>query len=169
MTSPRTIRTLVVVDAVLVTVLVVLAAAWLTSGRSPGGTQAAASPSASATPTAQASPPDAFRLPSGNIACTVASEGVTCTIADFTYAPPAVPGCTGTTGHVITLGPDGVAFPCEDGPAPTAAGDDVRTLEYGSQSRVDGWTCRSATDGVTCTGQDGTGFRLARASWDEVP
>ena len=168
--SPRWIRTMVVVDVVLVAVLVVLAVVQLSSGRAPDAdSSAGATSTASATPTAPAVAQDAFRLPSGNIACTMSSDGVTCTIADYTYAAPTVAGCTGTTGHVLTLGPDGVAFVCEDGPAPTAAGDDVRTLEYGSESRVDGWTCSSGTDGVTCTAADGTGFRLARATWTELP
>lgn len=169
MPSQRTIRTLVVVDAVLVTVFLVLLVVTLAS-RPGGDPEAGATSTPTATETGSTSAAaDAFRLPSGNIACTMSGDGVTCTIADYTYAPPPVEGCAGTTGHVLTLGPDGVAFVCEEGDAPTAAGDDVRTLEYGSETRVDGYTCRSGTDGVTCTDADGTGFRLARASWTELP
>ena len=30
-------------------------------------------------------------------------DGVTCTIASYTYAPPVVAGCTEVTGHVLVL------------------------------------------------------------------
>ncbi|WP_273651616.1 hypothetical protein [Cellulomonas fimi] len=168
MTSPRTIRTLMIVDAVLVVAFLVLLVVTLAT-RPDGEPGAGATSSPTPTATATSEPADEFRLPSGNIACAVSSDGVTCTIARYTYAAPEVAGCTGRTGHVLTLGPDGVAFACEEGPAPTAAGSDVRTLEYGSQTRVDDYTCKSGTDGVTCTDADGVGFRLARASWTELP
>ena len=122
MSSPRTIRTLMIVDAVLVVVFLVLLVVTLATR--PGGEPGAASTATAPTPTATSGtvPADAFRLPSGNIACEMSGEGVTCTIADYTYAAPEVEGCTGPTGHVLTLGPDGVAFACEEDPAPTAAG-----------------------------------------------
>ncbi|NKY39386.1 hypothetical protein [Cellulomonas septica] len=168
MTSQRTIRTLVIVDAVLVVAFLVLLVVTLaTRSGGDGETASTASPTTSAS--ASSAPADEFRLPSGNIACAMSGDGVTCTIASYTYAPPEVPGCTGDTGHVLTLGADGVAFACEEGPAPTVAGSDVRTLEYGSETRVDGYTCKSGTDGVTCTDADGVGFRLARASWTPLP
>ena len=113
--------------------------------------------------------PVAFALPSGNIACTMSVDGVTCTIASYTYAPPVVAGCTEMTGHVLVLNADGVAFDCVSGPPPAVAGDDVPVLEYGLTTSVGDYTCRSATDGVQCTDASGTGFQLARASWSELP
>jgi hypothetical protein len=173
MTETRTIRAMVVADVVLVLTFVVLLVVFATSG-SPGGGDGNAAVSTSPTAGAPTTPgsaagPTAFRLPSGNIACTMSEQGVTCTIASFTYAQPVVAGCTGQTGHVLVLNADGVAFDCETGPAPQAAGDDVATLEYGSSATAGGYTCTSGTDGVTCTDSAGAGFRLARASWTELP
>ncbi|MGY4645923.1 hypothetical protein [Cellulomonas sp. URHB0016] len=174
MTETRTIRAMVVVDVVLVLTFVVMLVAFATSGTSDHRDGDAAVVSApSGTPTGSGSQgtvgPAAFRLPSGNIACVVSEQGVTCTIASYTYAPPVVEGCTAPTGHVLVLDADGVVFQCETGPAPEAAGDDVPTLEYGSSSSAGDYSCTSATDGVTCTNGQGRGFRLARAAWAEVP
>jgi len=175
MTQTRTIRAMVAVDLVLVLTFVVMLVVYATSGPPGGGGARDAAVSTSPTASATSSAPRAtagpatFRLPSGNIACAMSEDDVTCTIASFTYAPPAVDGCTGTTGHVLVLDAGGVAFECETGPAPQAAGDDVPTLEYGSSSSSGDYTCTSGTDGVTCTNGEGVGFRLARASWTELP
>ena len=174
MTSARTTRLFVIVDAVLVLLLLILAIVYLSSGRGDDGSDdATAGASASSTPSSSSSStstePVAFALPSGNIACTMSVDGVTCTIASYTYAPPVVAGCTEVTGHVIVLNADGVAFDCVSGPAPAVAGTDVPVLEYGLTTSVGDYTCRSATDGVQCTDGSGTGFRLARASWSELP
>ena len=82
---------------------------------------------------------------------------------------PPVAGCTGTVGHTVVLDAHGVATPCETGPAPGPAGEDVPTLPYGSSSTLAGRTCTSATDGVTCTDGRGVGFRLARESLTLLP
>ena len=174
MTSARNIRLFVIVDAVLVLLLLILAIVFLSGRESDGGSDdATAAAGASSTPTSSSSStsdePVAFALPSGNIACTMSVDGVTCTIASYTYAPPVVPGCTEVTGHVIVLNADGVAFSCVSGPPPAVAGGDVPVLEYGLTTSVGDYTCRSATDGVQCTDESGTGFRLARASWSELP
>jgi hypothetical protein len=175
MTETRTIRAMVAVDVVLVLAFVVMLVVYATSGSSgDGGGDAGVSTSPTAgatTPAAQAGGgPESFRLPSGNIACQMSEQGVTCTIASFTYAPPAVEGCTtGQTGHVLALDAEGVAFDCETGPVPEVAGDDVPTLQYGSSVTAGPYTCTSGTDGVTCTDDAGVGFRLARATWAELP
>ncbi|GIG22851.1 hypothetical protein Cch01nite_35750 [Cellulomonas chitinilytica] len=173
MTETRTIRAMVVADVVLVLTFLVLLVLYVAGGSSGDGgdAQVSASPTSSA-PAATAGAttgPASFRLPSGNIACAMADEGVTCTIASYSYAQPVVAGCTGTTGHVLVLDADGAAFTCETGPTPQVAGDDVATLEYGSSATAGDYTCTSATDGVTCTNGAGVGFRLARASWTELP
>ncbi|MBT0995645.1 hypothetical protein KIN34_15295 [Cellulomonas sp. DKR-3] len=170
MATRRTIRTWVVIDAVLVAVFLVLLVVTLVSGddepADPGAGPPSGSPTAVATRAGDATE---FALPSGNIACTMAASGVTCTIASITYDPPAVAGCTGDTGHVLVLNDDGFAFDCVNGAAPSVAGDDVPVLEYGSSATAGGYTCTSATDGVTCTDDAGVGFKLARASWEELP
>ena len=172
MTSARTIRLFVIVDAALVVLLLILAIMYL-GGDDGGSDDADAGSTATSAPTSSSSStstePVTFALPSGNIACTMSVDGVTCSIASYTYAPPVVAGCTEVTGHVIVLNADGVAFDCVSGPPPAVAGDDVPVLEYGLTTSVGDYTCRSATDGVQCTDGSGTGFRLARASWSELP
>src|SRR4029079_7725167 len=108
-------------------------------GGSTASGSSAAHPSVSASHPSTAVRPCAMR--SGNIACTMSVDGVTCTIASYTYAPPVVGGCTEVTGHVIVLNADGVAFDCVSGPAPAVAGDDVPVLEYGMTTSVGDYTC----------------------------
>ena len=173
MDDNRVIRILAVVDAVLVGALVI---ALVVTGvnRGSGGAAASVSTSSAAVPSQTPSPAGSsglahFRLPSGNIACTLTEGSATCTIASATFTVPAVAGCTGTVGHTVVLDAKGVTTPCEPGPAPGVAGADVPTLPYGSSSSLAGRTCTSATDGVTCTDAAGTGFRLARESLTLLP
>lgn len=165
----------VVADVVLVLALLVLVGVWVagsstssTPDDGPGAAATVASSPSTSTGTAGTAP-TTFRMPSGNIACTVSVDGVTCTIASIRFEAPAAAGCTGQTGHVFVLSTDGVTVPCVDGAPPAVAGDDVATLEYGSSMTVGGYTCTSATDGVTCTGADGIGFRLASGAWSQLP
>lgn len=172
MASPRTIRIVAVVDVVLLVALLVAAVAYLTNDGSPAAAPAGTDVSAGATPAVRSSAPASFALPSGNIACSMTIEGVTCTIASITFAPPPAQGCTGDTGdtgHVVTLDARAVTFPCVDGPPPAVADAGQRVLQYGSTASVGDFTCASATNGVTCTNGSGTGFRLARASWQQLP
>ncbi|MFC8192338.1 hypothetical protein ACFUMH_11845 [Cellulomonas sp. NPDC057328] len=165
-------RAFLAVDAVLVVLLVVLFLAVPRGGGDGGAEEVTASPTATggATPTAEETAEAvAFALPSGNIACDMSAGGVECRIASFTYAAPEVAGCEGTTGNVVRLDAQGFAFVCVEGDPPVAAGAGVPVLEYGSQESAGEYTCRSGTDGVTCTGSGGVGFRLARADWTELP
>ncbi len=180
MSPRRWVPVLVAVDAVLVAaVLVVVLLVVVHPG---GGTQSpapyggsgtlAAPPSggtaSGSTPTSTPGPPR-FRLPSGNIACDMTPDGVTCTVASATFTPPPVEGCTGTVGHTVVLDTHGVSVPCVDGPAPTAAGDDVPVLFYAATSTVGQYTCTRPTNGVTCPEATGVGFRPARASLATLP
>lgn len=169
----RGMRVFLVADAVLVVALLVLIGVWVSR---PASTPSAGSASGGSTsaPTGTPGPsagtePTSFTMPSGNIACTVSVDGVTCTIATIRFEPPVVAGCTGQTGHVFVLNAEGVTVPCVDGAPPAVAGDDVTTLEYGSSTAVGDFTCTSATDGVTCTGADGVGFKLASGAWSQLP
>ena len=162
-------RALVVVDVLLVLVLVVLLALPAGSGRGATAQEASApSPSPTAAEPTAAPQPETFSLPTGNITCEVAVDGVRCTIGSFTYAPPPVEGCEGETGHVVRLDGDGFRFECETDGVPAIETGGTQ-LAYGSRMSVGDWTCASGTDGVTCTGADGTGFRLARAAWVTLP
>jgi hypothetical protein len=170
MASPRTIRTAVVVDIVLVVALLVAAVAYLTGGGAPSAAPTGSGTAGATTPAPAVTGASSFSLPSGNIACAMTTDGVTCTIASITYSPPPAPqGCTGATGHVVTLDAHAVTFPCVDGPPPSVADTGVRVLEYGSSATVGEFTCKSAKDGVTCSNGSGTGFRLARGSWTNIP
>lgn len=133
---------------------------------SPGGasTRAAAGPSPSASAAAAS-----FQLPSGNISCTVSDEGATCTIASFTYSPPAVAGCTGQTGHLVVLSDEGVQTPCVEGATPQVTGT-LEQLAYGSSVTRGDYCCTSGTDGATCVQvSTGTGFRLASRALTLLP
>ncbi|WP_136520503.1 hypothetical protein [Cellulomonas telluris] len=159
------------VDVVLVVVLVVLLFALRGGGPDEG---AAGGPTATGTaaPTGEATAepePVSFVLPSGNIGCDMTAGGVECRIASFTYAPPQVAGCEGTTGNVVRLDAQGFAFACVEDEPPAVAAPGATRLEYGRETTVGDWTCGAGTDGVTCTGPGGVGFRLARADWSELP
>jgi hypothetical protein len=171
MVSPRTIRTLGVLDVALVVALLVAAVAYLTNdGHVAAGTpptQQTSARQAGQTP-APTAPAD-FALPSGNIGCAMTVDGVTCTIASITYKGPKVEGCSGTTGHVMTLGAQGARWACVDGKQPAVAGAGTPVLQYGATQTVGDYTCASSTDGVECTNSSGQGFRLARASWATLP
>lgn len=174
----RWVPVLVAVDAVLVAtfflLVLFLRPAAQTAGPGPGPTTAPptsqsgrpTTPAPSPTPTPG---PAHFRLPSGNIACDMTEQGVTCTIASITFAPPADPPCDGVIGHTVVLDADGVSMPCLPPPAPGVAGDDLPVLFYASSSAVGDYTCTSATNGVTCTDASGVGFRLARAAFTPLP
>jgi hypothetical protein len=175
----RGVKIFLAVDLVLVLGLVVAAVVVLgggsdgpapTAGSTQGaGTSAAVAPAG--TPAATSSEPQSFASPTGNIACTMSVDGVTCSIAHTTVAPPVVEGCTGTTGHVVMLNAaDGVSTPCVDGPAPVAASADTPVLEYGSEQSVGPYTCSSASNGMTCVVEgSGVGFRLATAELATLP
>lgn len=177
-------RTFLLVDVVLVLALAVVAVLVVTgtlggsAGPRDAAPDAAASSSATVAPPASTASPSPDAAPTGieafatqtrNIACTMREGGVTCTIASKTFVPPGAEACSGTIGHVVEASADGIEVPCVDGPAPGPAAEDVPVLEYGSTSAVGGWTCTSATNGVTCVDDaTGAGFRLARAELVEV-
>lgn len=176
MNRRRWVPVLVALDAVLVAAVLVVVLLTLPRDGSPAPTPPSGGLSASSSATAYGpapSPtpgPPRFRLPSGNIACDMTEQGVTCTIASVTFTPAPVEGCTGTVGHTVVLDADGVSVPCVEGsPPPGVAGDDVPELFYGSTSTVGQYSCTSATNGVTCTDAKGVGFRLARASLTTLP
>ncbi|PVU81933.1 hypothetical protein DDP54_01635 [Cellulomonas sp. WB94] len=174
----------IAVDAVLVTVFLVMLALAVTGGlagtssasttagtpspgvSAPGAVAPSGSPSGSTAPQAL----ESFALPSGNIACTMSESGAKCTIASITFTPPTDAACTGSIGHVFEVGADGVRIPCVDGPAPGVAADGTPQLEYGTSSTVGGYTCSSSTNGVRCVEDaTGRGFELARSKYAELP
>lgn len=160
------IVTLVVVDALLVVVFaVLLAGSGLLSGSGAvdEGAQQAAPVAAGEQGVGEAETVVTFASPSRNISCTIDGAAATCAIAEFTYSPPAVPGCTGTTGHEVQVTADGAAWLCTQGAAPARAGSDVDVLAYGQSIAANGFTCTSSESGVTCRHDaSGQSFSLAR-------
>lgn len=151
---------LIVVDAVLVLTFLVL---LLQAGRADlAGSPSAPTPGQTTSHTPGSTV--AFAMPSGNISCTIGKDAARCAIAEFSYDPPSVAGCTGTTGHEIELTADGARWLCTTGEPPGVAGSDVEVLGYGSSTAANGFTCQSSTEGVSCRHDDsGHAFSLARA------
>lgn len=160
------IVTLVLVDALLVTVFaVLLAGSGLLSGAGAAddGAQQAAPAAAGDQVVGDAAKVVTFASPSRNIACTIDGAAATCAIAQFSYSPPAVPGCTGTSGHEVQVTADGARWLCTQGAAPARAGSGVDVLAYGQSIAVNGFTCTSAESGMTCLHDaSGRSFSLAR-------
>jgi len=177
----RGVKIFLAVDVVLVLGLVVAAIVVLGGGSDGGGTTA--DPSAPATQAASGASTDgatsgatsdvatSFASPTGNIACTMSPDGVTCTIANKQFSVPASEGCTGTTGHTVMLNEsDGVTTPCVEGPAPAPASADTPVLEYGQTQTVGPYTCTSGSNGMSCVvDETGAGFRVATAALTTLP
>jgi len=175
----RGLKIFLIADLVLVVVLGVTAILVLGGGsstpsaepESPTATSAtsAGSTTPASTDAATSDTEQQFASPTGNIVCDLTADGVTCTIANTSVAPPQIDGCTGAgTGHVITLTADGVEVPCTE-QAPGTAGAGVEVLQYGSSQTVGDYTCSSASNGMTCVTGAGVGFRIATAERVELP
>lgn len=171
--------TFLVVDAILVVTFLVLVVMQVVNNPPGGGSPAAsgATTSVSSEPetTPDATVPEApsenqaltdFRLPSGNIWCSMTETSVTCTISQFTFAAPTTPpGCTGTVGQVFSLtAAEGPTLPCvTTAPARPA---DAPVLEYGQASTIGEMTCHSSRNGATCRHDPtGVGFSVARSGY----
>ena len=175
----RGLKIFLAVDLVLLLGLLVAVAVVLGGRSGDGGTASPSAPSAQAatdgaTDGASGATSDtatSFASPTGNIACTMSPDGVSCTIANKQYDVPASAGCTGTTGHTVVLNEqDGVTTPCVEGPAPAPASADTPVLEYGQTQTVGPYTCTSASNGMSCVvDETGDGFRVATAALTTLP
>lgn len=165
--------TFLVVDVILVVTFLVLLVMSQTGGGIPSAAPSSPSASVPAEETPEPTPPEeteeaqalpAFVLPSGNIWCEMTETSATCTILEFSFAPPDPPaGCAGTAGNVVTVTADDAAFACVEGAA-TPAPEGTPVLDYGGGSTVGEMTCLSSRNGVFCRhNPSGTGFSLARA------
>ncbi len=157
--------TLIVVDAVLVLIFVILLVQAGPMGpASPEGTGATAVAGSGVDGTADDGVTQvvAFASPSRNIGCTIDADAASCTIAQFSYSPPDVEGCTDTAGHEIEVTAQGSNWVCS-GSTPGPAGPDVEVLAYGDSASANGFTCSSSEAGIACR-HDATGhsFSLAR-------
>lgn len=178
--SPTGMTTFLVVDAILVLTFLVLLVMHLVNGSgapagpaagSTGTTPSSVAPETTPEPTAPSAPADnqglsEFVLPSGNIWCSMTETSATCTIGQFSFAPPTPPpGCTGIVGPVFTVtAADGAEQPCVPEVPPRPEGAPV--LEYGQASTIGEMTCYSSRNGATCRHDPtGEGFSVARAGY----
>ncbi len=136
------------------------------------GTDASPSPSASKTSTPSSSPSavaypapagavqtTAFTSPSGNIACTLDADLVTCTIFASDHAAKGY----GTCGDTTTLTADASSSGLGCG---TKVADGSGPLPYGSAATSGTVACVSTEDGVTCWNTtSGRSFAMARGGW----
>jgi hypothetical protein len=126
---------------------------------------------ATVAPSAIAHADGAFRLPSGNIACTITSAGrdkemVICEIAEHSYLnPPRPPDChLGGWGNRIAMEQGGTPVWRCHGDALLA--DGLPMLPYGQTAAGGPITCISGIDGVTCADSSTTHFfRVSRESY----
>lgn len=156
------IITLIVIDAVLVLIFLVMLLQFNRTGEPPASGANGVVPTS--TSTASAGEPVSFTSPSRNISCTIDAESTTCAIAEFSYAPPTVEGCTGRTGHEVRLTADGAQWLCTAGDPPGPAGEAIPVLEYGASASAHGFTCVSSEEGVSCRhDESGHSLSLSRA------
>lgn len=105
---------------------------------------------------------ETFKLPSGNIGCTLSENVLVCDILSGLSPEPDQPCELDWTG--IELEGAGPASPRCAGD--TAFDQGAPVLEYGSTWQRGEFTCSSAATGLMCENAAGHGFSLARANWD---
>ena len=117
-----------------------------------------------------------FVTPSGNIICSIYSDGsgVNCEIRDHIWVMPA--STSGPFGRACDFDFGGLDFyvsqgnpgklGCYEG-ASKFGTPNVKRLDYGQSLSYGVITCDSATSGVTCTDTDtGHFFRVSRENYD---
>lgn len=97
--------------------------------------------------------------PSGNIACTLSGDTVTCTIFSSDYASKGY----GTCGDTTTLTADSTSAGLGCG---TTVSDGATPLAYGSTATSGTVACTSTEQGMSCWNTvSGQSFALARGGW----
>lgn len=173
----RLVRALTVVDALLLVLFIVVLVSVVggSSSKSPTQNQATQTPSGpdasqgSGTPDTDISEitgAQTFSTPTGNIVCTISSEGVQCSIARLAKDPVQGTGdCTGYVGYVAELRSTGPTLPCvEAQDLPGGANDSLPVLDYGKKQTVNNYECESLRTGMKCYDiNNNRGFNVARA------
>lgn len=106
-----------------------------------------------------------FTSPSGNIRCLMPGTigmDVRCDLGEAQRSYTRRPAeCSGAWGLAFAVGPTGPGrLICA---TETFRADDARVLPYGAILSYGGVTCRSAESGMSCTNDEGGGFRLRRS------
>ncbi|QMT31551.1 DUF6636 domain-containing protein [Alysiella filiformis] len=115
-----------------------------------------------------------FQMPSSNVICggdlpadesqnRAAWHGVACTMVTPLVLPQyeLADQCSNGWGYEFILPAQGAA----DRPCHThlPVQFDAPVLKYGAEMRGQGWSCKSEYSGLTCTNQDGSGFKLRKS------
>lgn len=108
-----------------------------------------------------------FRSPTGNISCTIDSEGARCDIKEHDWSPPPKPAdCQLDWGNGLTVDASGsVDFVCA---GDTTMDPRATVLAYGHsiQAASGAVSCTSQRDGMSCSHRaSGHGFRVARGGY----
>jgi hypothetical protein len=105
-----------------------------------------------------------FLSPTGNIGCVMSSQSVRCDIVERTYPdPPRPPGCELAYGNTLFLDAAGAQPGCV---GDTIISPGAPTLGYGTGRKMAGFTCTMAEVGVRCENASGSGFALARSTFE---
>lgn len=112
-----------------------------------------------------------FKMPSSNIYCMVeppvenqSVSDLRCDLQQMTSKPPPAPkDCPLSWGDAFSISQDGNQGirVCH---GDTTKDDALMVLAYGTEWKQDGFLCKSATSGLTCTNAKGHGFTLSRAA-----
>lgn len=106
-----------------------------------------------------------FRMPSGNIWCSVDEAEARCDITDTSWQPPPKPAdCTLDWGNAVSVDRRDAAFVCA---GDTVQDDNAPVLPYGGVVERGDLRCRSEEQGVTCEHRSaGHRFLLSRARYE---
>ncbi|WP_126974826.1 DUF6636 domain-containing protein [Frigidibacter oleivorans] len=113
-----------------------------------------------------------FRMPSGNVYCSVGIEAgssdILCTIVDRSGPParPAPADCMAFWGHVFFMRDTGpVEMECTDRHLDSRLAASVQDVApYGVTGSFGGIVCLSLQTGLECRNASGHGFKLARGA-----
>jgi hypothetical protein len=105
----------------------------------------------------------AFKTPSGQLGCAYTKDPTTLRCdtrfaTRFTHRPPR---CEGVYGHSFEVTPHGHASAICAGDSVLSA-TNAKTLPYGHAWTIGPYACTNQTASLTCTNDQGHGFRLSR-------
>lgn len=105
---------------------------------------------------------DHFIAPSGNIACKLKEEAVTCTIMSFDFWDTTLRTC-GMGPLSLTVTEEEVFLDCSEAPVSTGG---AATLSYSDYSSTGAVACQSTMNGMSCwNAVSGKSFALARQGY----
>ena len=105
----------------------------------------------------------AFKTPSGQLGCAYTKDPTTlrCDTTFATRFKQRPPRCEGDYGHSFEVSPHGHASAiCAGDTVLSATG--AKTLPYGHAWTIGPYACTNQTTSLTCTNDQGHGFRLSR-------